>query len=135
MNLFCVSIPDLLEPISLYTCSSIKLCLTLIFPIILCVNKCQVCYCIYIASSNIMDLAKLYGIIQQLFEQKKISFNTTKTCKKGQNCVRYNFKNNYYLTQSRTALFRAFSSHRQPSASLTKLFPSWTRLLAELDKP
>ena len=33
-----------------------------------------------------------------------------------------------------TALFRAFSSHRQPSASLTKLFPSWTRLLAELDK-
>ena len=38
-------------------------------------------------------------------------------------------------TQSWTALFRAFSSHRQPSASLTKLFPSWTRLLAELDKP
>ena len=37
--------------------------------------------------------------------------------------------------QSWTALFRAFSSHRQPSASLTKLFPSWTRLLAELDKP
>ena len=36
--------------------------------------------------------------------------------------------------QSWTALFRAFSSHRQPSASLTKLFPSWTRLLAELDK-
>ena len=34
-----------------------------------------------------------------------------------------------------TALFRAFSSHRQPSASPTKLFPSWTRLLAELDKP
>ena len=34
--------------------------------------------------------------------------------------------------QSWTALFRAFSSHRQPSASLTKLFPSWTRLLAEL---
>ena len=34
-----------------------------------------------------------------------------------------------------TALFRVFSSHRQPSASLTKLFPSWTRLLAELDKP
>ena len=27
-----------------------------------------------------------------------------------------------------TALFRAFSSHRQPSASLTKLFPSWTNL-------
>ena len=27
--------------------------------------------------------------------------------------------------QSWTALFRAFSSHRQPSASLTKLFPSW----------
>ena len=26
--------------------------------------------------------------------------------------------------QSWTALFRAFSSHRQPSASLTKLFPS-----------
>ena len=37
--------------------------------------------------------------------------------------------------QSWTALFRAFSSHRQPSASLTKLFPSWTRLLAELNKP
>ena len=36
--------------------------------------------------------------------------------------------------QSWTALFRAFISHRQPSASLTKLFPSWTRLLAELDK-
>ena len=34
-----------------------------------------------------------------------------------------------------TELFRAFSSHRQPSASLTKLFPSWTRLLPELDKP
>ena len=30
-------------------------------------------------------------------------------------------------TQSWTALFRAFSSHRQPSASLTKLFPSWTK--------
>ena len=27
-------------------------------------------------------------------------------------------------SQSWTALFRAFSSHRQPSASLTKLFPS-----------
>ena len=27
--------------------------------------------------------------------------------------------------QSWTALFRAFSSHRQPSASLTKLFPSF----------
>ena len=40
-----------------------------------------------------------------------------------------------YNTQNWTALFRAFSSHRQPSASLTKLFPSWTRLLAELDKP
>ena len=59
--------------------------------------------------------------------------------------------------QSLTALFRAFSSHRQSSASLSKLFPScffllqnyektnrtqhvtlfpsWTRLLAELDKP
>ena len=37
--------------------------------------------------------------------------------------------------QSWTALFRAFSTHRQPSASLTNLFPSWTRLLAELDKP
>ena len=36
------------------------------------------------------------------------------------------------ILQSWTALFRAFSSHRQPSASLTKLFPSWTRLLAEL---
>ena len=34
--------------------------------------------------------------------------------------------------QSWTALFRAFSSHRQPSASLTKLLPSWTRLLAGL---
>ena len=32
-----------------------------------------------------------------------------------------------YEAQSWTALFRAFSSHRQPSASLTKLFPSWTR--------
>ena len=40
-----------------------------------------------------------------------------------------------FYAQSWTALFRAFSSHRQPSASLTKLFPSWTRLLAELDKP
>ena len=39
------------------------------------------------------------------------------------------------FAQSWTVLFRAFSSHRQPSASLTKLFPSWTRLLAELDKP
>ena len=29
--------------------------------------------------------------------------------------------------QSWTALFRAFSSHRQPSASLTKLFPSESR--------
>ena len=29
------------------------------------------------------------------------------------------------FAQSRTALFRAFSSHRQPSASLTKLFPSF----------
>ena len=35
------------------------------------------------------------------------------------------------FAQSWTALFRAFSSHWQPSASLTKLFPSWTRLLAE----
>ena len=42
---------------------------------------------------------------------------------------------NFRNAQSWTALFRAFSSHRQPSASLTKLFPSWTRLLAELDKP
>ena len=40
-----------------------------------------------------------------------------------------------FNAQSWTALFRAFSSHRQPSASLTKLFPNWTRLLAELDKP
>ena len=39
------------------------------------------------------------------------------------------------FSQNWTALFRAFSSHRQPSASLTKLFPSWARLLAELDKP
>ena len=30
--------------------------------------------------------------------------------------------------QSWTVLFRAFSFHRQPSASLTKSFPSWTRL-------
>ena len=37
--------------------------------------------------------------------------------------------------QSRTAMFGAFSSHRQPSAFLTKLVPSWTRLLAKLDKP
>ena len=37
--------------------------------------------------------------------------------------------NVYNDAQSWTALFRAFSSHRQPSASLTKLFPSWTRLL------
>ena len=44
-----------------------------------------------------------------------------------------NGENEY--ARSWTALFRAFSSHRQPSASLTKLFPSWTRLLAELDKP
>ena len=29
-----------------------------------------------------------------------------------------------YYAQSWTALFRAFSSYRQPSASLTKLFPS-----------
>ena len=43
--------------------------------------------------------------------------------------------NTLQTAQSWTALFRAFSSHRQPSASLTKLFPSWTRLLAELDKP
>ena len=37
--------------------------------------------------------------------------------------------------QSWTALFRAFRSHRQTSASLTKLFPSLARLWAELDKP
>ena len=30
-----------------------------------------------------------------------------------------------YYAQSWTALFRGFSSHRQPSASLTKLFPSF----------
>ena len=29
-----------------------------------------------------------------------------------------------YSKQRWTSLFRAFSSHRQPSASLTKLFPS-----------
>ena len=38
-------------------------------------------------------------------------------------CLKYNSN----FAQSWTALFRAFSSHRQPSASLTKLFPSWTR--------
>ena len=36
--------------------------------------------------------------------------------------------------QSWTALFRAFSSHRQPSASLTKLFPSCNFLLHNDDK-
>ena len=34
---------------------------------------------------------------------------------------------NQYDAQSWTALFRAFSSHRQPSASRTKLFPSCTK--------
>ena len=46
-----------------------------------------------------------------------------------------NSSSSYCSAQSWTALFRAFSSNRQPSASLTKLFLSWTRLLAELDKP
>ena len=40
----------------------------------------------------------------------------------------------FYNAQSWTALFRAFSSHRQPSSSLTKLFPSCNFLLHNDDK-
>ena len=60
--------------------------------------------------SNIIDCSKLMMLLEILESTKASS------------------------AQSWTALFRAFSSHRQPSASLTKLFPSWTTLLAELDK-
>ena len=50
-------------------------------------------------------------------------------------CLSYlNDENNYHYTQNWRALFQAFSSHRQPSASLNKGIQQLDKLLGQTGK-
>ena len=66
-----------------------------------------------------------YTCLQCFKALKSIKFHTICICNKKQIPQLTDLK----FAQSWTALFLAFSSHQQPSASLTKLIPSWTRRL------